>query len=48
MTHYPLLPFSAVMGLIGDAHLTDWEQTANTLADAGLELIFTAICTPRR
>lgn len=28
-------------GLIGDAHLTDWEQTANTLADAGLELIFT-------
>ena len=41
MTHYPLLPFSAVMGLIGDAHLTDWEQTANTLADAGLELIFT-------
>ena len=41
MTHYPLLPFSPIMNLIGDAHLTDWEKTANTLADAGLDLIFT-------
>lgn len=41
MTHYPLLPFSPIMNLIGDAHLTDWEQTATTLADAGLDLIFT-------
>lgn len=41
MTHYPLLPFSPIMNLIGDAHLTDWEQTAQTLADAGLDLIFT-------
>ncbi|MDE5984684.1 MAG: metallophosphoesterase [Eubacterium sp.] len=41
MTHYPLLPFSAVMNLIGDAKLTDWENVAATLADAGLDLIFT-------
>ncbi|MDE6470228.1 MAG: metallophosphoesterase [Eubacterium sp.] len=41
MTHYPLLPFSAVMNLIGDAKLTDWENVATTLADAGLDLIFT-------
>lgn len=41
MTHYPLLPGSAVMNLIGDAKLTDWEKTADFLADAGLELIFT-------
>ena len=41
MTHYPLLPFSPVMNLIGDAKLTDWEKRANELADAGLELIFT-------
>lgn len=41
MTHYPLLPFSAIMHLIGDAKLTDWEKTAQTLADAGLDLIFT-------
>lgn len=41
MTHYPLLPFSPIMNLIGDAHLTDWEKTAQTLADAGLDLIFT-------
>lgn len=41
MTHYPLLPFSAIMNLIGDAKLTDWETVATTLADAGLDLIFT-------
>ena len=41
MTHYPLLPFSPVMNLIGDAKLTDWENTAAALADAGLDLIFT-------
>ena len=41
MTHYPLLPFSAIMNLIGDAKLTDWEKTATALADAGLDLIFT-------
>lgn len=41
MTHYPLLPFSAIMHLIGDAKLTDWENTAVKLADAGLDLIFT-------
>ncbi|MCD7872330.1 MAG: metallophosphoesterase [Clostridiales bacterium] len=41
MTHYPLLPFSAIMNLIEDAKLTDWEKTANILADAGLDLIFT-------
>ncbi len=41
MTHYPLLPFSAIMNLIGDAKLTDWEKTAAKFADAGLDLIFT-------
>ncbi len=41
MTHYPLLPFSPVMNFIGDAKLTNWEKTAQTLADAGLDLIFT-------
>ncbi len=41
MTHYPLLPFSPIMNLIGDAKLTDWEETAIKLADAGLDLIFT-------
>lgn len=41
MTHYPLLPFSPIMQLIGDAKLTHWEKTATTLADAGLDLIFT-------
>lgn len=40
-THYPLLPGSPVMHLIGDAKLTDWEKRANELADAGLDLIFT-------
>ncbi|MDE6659552.1 MAG: metallophosphoesterase, partial [Eubacterium sp.] len=41
MTHYPLLPFSAIMHLIGDAKLTDWEDVATKLADAGVDLIFT-------
>ncbi|MBR1810149.1 MAG: metallophosphoesterase [Clostridia bacterium] len=41
ITHYPLLPGSNIMKLIGDAKLTDWEQTADFLADAGLDLIFT-------
>lgn len=41
MTHYPLLPYSPVMNFLGDSHLTDWEQTATILADAGLDLIFT-------
>lgn len=41
MTHYPLLPFSHVMNLIGDAKLTDWEKRANEFADAGMNLIFT-------
>lgn len=41
MTHYPLLPYSPVMNLIGDAKLTDWEKRATEFADAGLDLIFT-------
>lgn len=41
MTHYPLLPFSSVMHLIGDAKLTNWENVAEKFADAGLDLIFT-------
>lgn len=41
MTHYPLLPGSAVMNLIEDAKLTDWEKRAQQFADAGLKLMFT-------
>ena len=41
MTHYPLLPFSPIMNLISDSHLTDWEKRANQFADAGFDLIFT-------
>lgn len=41
MTHYPLLPFTSVMHLLPDAKLTDWQKTADILADAGLDLIFT-------
>lgn len=41
MTHYPLLPFSPIMNLISDSHLTDWEKRANQFADSGLDLIFT-------
>lgn len=41
MTHYPLIPFSSIMNLIGDAKLTDWEKPAREFADAGLDLIFT-------
>ena len=41
MTHYPLLPFSAIMNFIGDAKLTDWEDVATKFADAGVDLIFT-------
>lgn len=41
MTHYPLLPASPVMYLIGDAKLTDWQKTADFLADAGLDFILT-------
>ena len=41
LTHYPLLPFSPIMNLISDSHLTDWEKRANQFADAGLDLIFT-------
>ncbi len=41
MTHYPLLPFSPIMNLIGDAKLTDWEKRANEFADSGMNLIFT-------
>ena len=41
MTHYPLLPFSPIMNLRGDAKLTDWEKRANEFANAGLDLMFT-------
>ena len=41
MTHYPVLPGSPVMELIGDAKIDHWQKTADTLADAGLNLIFT-------
>lgn len=41
ITHYPLLPFSPIMNMIGDAKLTDWQRVATEFADAGLDLIFT-------
>lgn len=39
--HYPLLPFSPVMNMLGDAKITNWQEVAELFADAGLNLIFT-------
>ena len=41
MTHYPILPGSPIMRLIGDAVMQDWPNVADTLAAAGLPLVFT-------
>lgn len=41
MEHYPLIPQQPVFGLVGDAHLKDWEDRAAFLASKGVGLIFT-------
>lgn len=41
MMHYPLLPGSPIMNIIGDAKIKQWEKRATELADAGLDLIMT-------
>ena len=41
MNHVPLLPGSPVLAGEGDAMLKDWKRIAETLADAGLPLMFT-------
>jgi len=41
MTHYPILPGAPIMGLIGDAVMQDWPDVADTLAAAGMPLVFT-------
>ena len=41
MTHYPVLPGSPVMSMVGDAVISNWRETAETLADWGLQLVFT-------
>jgi hypothetical protein len=41
MVHYPVLPGSPIMGMVGDAVMTNWQDVSTTLADWGLQLIFT-------
>lgn len=40
INHYPILPGSPVMGLVRDAKVSNWEQTADALADMGIRLLF--------
>lgn len=41
MVHYPVLPGSPIMGMVGDAVMTDWRTISTRLADWGLQLVFT-------
>ncbi len=41
MVHYPVLPGSPIMGMVGDAVMTDWRTISTRLADWGLRLVFT-------
>jgi len=41
MVHYPVLPGSPIMGMVGDAVMTNWQEISTTLADWGLQLVFT-------
>lgn len=41
MVHYPVLPGSPMMSMVGDAVMTNWQKVSTTLADWGLQLIFT-------
>lgn len=41
MVHYPVLPGSPIMCMVGDAVITGWQEVSSTLADWGLQLVFT-------
>ena len=41
VNHYPVLPGSPIMGMLGDAVVTNWEEVSTRLADWGLQLVFT-------
>lgn len=41
MVHYPVLPGSPIMGMVGDAVMTNWQDISTRLADFGLQLVFT-------
>ncbi len=41
INHYPVLPGSPIMGMLGDAVVTNWEEVSTRLADWGLQLVFT-------
>ncbi|MEI6579340.1 MAG: metallophosphoesterase [Eubacteriales bacterium] len=41
MVHYPILPGSPIMGMVGDAVITNWREVSTRLADFGLQLVFT-------
>ncbi|OQA47739.1 MAG: hypothetical protein BWY46_01758 [Firmicutes bacterium ADurb.Bin300] len=41
INHYPVIPPIPVFSLVGDAKLKNWKETAETLPDLGINLIFT-------
>lgn len=41
MNHYPIIPSVPVFSLVGDAKLKNWREAAETLADIGVNLVFT-------
>ncbi|HZK39494.1 MAG TPA: metallophosphoesterase [Clostridia bacterium] len=41
VNHYPLLPGSPIMAMVGDAVIKNWEEVTCRLADWGLQLVFT-------
>ncbi len=41
INHYPILPGSPIMAMVGDAVITNWQEVSTKLADWGLQLVFT-------
>lgn len=41
INHYPIIPPVPVFDLVGDAKLKNWREAAETLADIGVNLVFT-------
>ena len=41
VNHYPILPGSPIMAMVGDAVITNWQEVSTRLADWGLQLVFT-------
>lgn len=41
ISHYPIIPASPIMEFIKDAKVSNWNKTANRLANMGINLIFT-------